>query len=85
MFIYGVIGTMLFVEISPVYFGDLSKSLVTLFQVATYESWASMIYRPIAQHSPFVFVYFLTFIFVVVFIMLNLVVGESVNTRFENY
>jgi voltage-gated sodium channel len=77
-FIYGVMGATFFAESSPVYFGDLSKSLVTLFQIATFDDWAN-IYRPIAEESPFSLVFFVTFIFMAVFVMLNLVVGEIVN------
>ncbi|MFD0670089.1 ion transporter [Cohnella sp. GCM10027633] len=77
-FVYGVIGTTFFGEVSDRYFGDLSKSLVTLFQIATFDDWAN-IYRPIAETMPLSIVYFLSFIFIVVFVMLNLVVGEIVN------
>jgi voltage-gated sodium channel len=77
-FIYGVVGATFFAEVSPVYFGDLSKSIITLFQIATFDDWAN-IYRPIAEVSPLSLIYFVTFIFIAVFIMLNLVVGEIVN------
>jgi voltage-gated sodium channel len=77
-YIYGVVGSTFFAELSPVYFGDLSASLVTLFQIATFDDWAN-IYRPIAETSPLSLIYFVTFIFIAVFVMLNLVVGEIVN------
>jgi voltage-gated sodium channel len=77
-YIYGVVGATFFGEASPVYFGDLSKSLITLFQIATFDDWAN-IYRPIAEASPLSLLYFITFIFIAVFVMLNLVVGEIVN------
>ncbi|MEF3312684.1 ion transporter [Paenibacillus sp. GYB004] len=77
-YIYGVIGATFFAEISPSYFGNLSKSLITLFQIATFDDWAN-IYRPIAETTPLSLLYFVTFIFIAVFVMLNLVVGEIVN------
>lgn len=77
-FIYGVVGATFFAEVSPVYFGDLSRSLITLFQIATFDDWAN-IYRPISETSPVSLIYFVTFIFIAVFVMLNLVVGEIVN------
>jgi voltage-gated sodium channel len=77
-YIYGVVGFTFFADLSPVYFGDLSASLITLFQIATFDDWAN-IYRPIAESTPFALVYFVTFIFLAVFVMLNLVVGEIVN------
>lgn len=78
LYIYGVAGAMFFAEAAPQYFGNLSRSLITLFQIATFDDWAN-IYRPIAEHSPFSLIYFVTFIFIVVFVILNLVVGEIVN------
>jgi voltage-gated sodium channel len=77
-FIYGVVGATFYADLSPDYFGDLSRSLITLFQIVTFDDWAN-IYRPIAEHSPFSLVYFVSFIFIAVFIMLNLVIGEISN------
>ena len=77
-YIYGVVGATFFAEASPIYFGNLSKSLITLFQIATFDDWAN-IYRPLAEVSSFSIVYFVSFIFMAVFVMLNLVVGEIVN------
>lgn len=77
-FIYAVIGTTFFASAAPVYFGDLGKALITLFQIATFDDWAN-IYRPIAENAPLSLAYFISFIFIAVFIMLNLVVGEIVN------
>lgn len=77
-FIYAVIGTTFFATSAPVYFGDLGKALITLFQIATFDDWAN-IYRPIAENAPLSLAYFISFIFIAVFIMLNLVVGEIVN------
>lgn len=77
-YIYGVIGTTFYASVSPDYFGDLSRSLVTLFQIVTFDDWAN-IYRPISETSNFALLYFASFIMIAVFIMLNLVVGEIVN------
>ncbi|WP_223703009.1 ion transporter [Sutcliffiella deserti] len=75
-YIYAVLGVMFFGEISPEYFGTLHLAFVSLFQIITLESWASGIFRPIFAESPLSWVYFVSFILVGTFIVLNLIVGE---------
>ncbi|WP_404446264.1 ion transporter [Sutcliffiella horikoshii] len=78
-YIYAVLGVLLYGDISPEYFGSLHLALVTLFQVITLESWASGVFRPIFAESPLSWVYFVSFILVGTFIVLNLIVGEILN------
>lgn len=78
-YIYGVIGTMLFNEIAPEYFGTLHDSLLSLFQVITLESWASGVMRPILAEDPSSWWYFVTFIMIGSFVIVNLFVGVIVN------
>ncbi|MDX5474785.1 MAG: ion transporter [Bacillaceae bacterium] len=78
-YIFGVVGVILYRDIAPEYFGSLHLALITLFQVITLESWASGIFRPIFASSPFAWVYFVSFILVGTFIVLNLIVGEILN------
>lgn len=78
-YIYGVIGTMLFNEIAPEYFGTLHDSLLSLFQVITLESWASGVMRPILAEDPSSWWYFVTFIMIGSFVIVNLFIGVIVN------
>ncbi|WP_157052526.1 ion transporter [Ornithinibacillus contaminans] len=78
-YIYGVIGTMLFSTIAPEYFGTLHDSLLSLFQVITLESWASGVMRPILAEDPTSWWYFVTFILIGSFVIINLFVGVIVN------
>ena len=78
-YIFGVLGTILFSQISPVYFGSLHLSLLTLFQVVTLESWASAVMRPINVIAPWAWMYFVSFILVGTFVIINLFVGVIVN------
>jgi hypothetical protein len=41
-YIYAVIGTTFHASVSPDYFGNLSRSLVTLFQIVTFVDWANI-------------------------------------------
>jgi voltage-gated sodium channel len=78
-YIFAVIGTMLFSQASPEYFGSLHLSLLTLFQVVTLEAWASDVMRPLVDLVPWAWVYFLVFIMVGTFVIFNLFVGVIVN------
>lgn len=78
-YVFAVMGTIFFSRISPEYFGSLHQSLLTLFQVVTLEAWASDIMRPILELSPWAWVYFVSFILIGTFVILNLFVGVIVN------
>lgn len=78
-YIFAVMGTMLFAEVAPEYFGSLPLSVLTLFQVVTLESWASGVMRPIFAEVPWAWAYFVSFILVGTFVIFNLFVGVIVN------
>ena len=42
MYVYAAIGTSLFGEIAPKYFGSLHQSVLTLFSVITLEGWVAV-------------------------------------------
>ncbi len=82
-YIYGVLCVNLFGERFPEFFGDLGTSFFTLFQVMTLESWAMGIVRPIMEVYPYAWIVFVSYIFIVSFIVLNLIVGVVVESIAE--
>ena len=78
-YVYAVIGTFFYATVEPEFFGNLGLSFITLFQVFTLESWASGIFRPIFEVVPWSWLYFVSFIVISTFLMINLIVGEIVN------
>ncbi|KIL45451.1 ion transporter [Jeotgalibacillus soli] len=78
-YIYAVIGTTLYKEIAPEFFGTLHASLLSLFQVVTLESWASGVMRPILAEDPTSWWFFVTFILIGTFVIFNLFVGVIVS------
>ncbi|OIJ15977.1 voltage-gated sodium channel [Anaerobacillus arseniciselenatis] len=78
-YIFAVIGTMLFQEVAPEYFGSLQLSLLTLFQVVTLESWASGVMWPIFHELPWSWIYFVSFVLVGTFVIFNLFIGVIVS------
>ena len=83
MYISGVISTLLFQEVAPENFGDLGSSLFSLFQVMTGDSWAEAIARPIMDEQPLAWVFFVAFILMSTFIVLNWFIAVAVDA-FEN-
>ncbi|MET3682744.1 voltage-gated sodium channel [Alkalibacillus flavidus] len=78
-YVFSVMGTFLFRDVAPDYFGTIEETLLTLFQIITLESWASAIMRPIMDEIWWAWTYFVAFILVGTFIVLNLFVGVIVN------
>lgn len=78
-YVYAIIGVTFFGDIAPEYFGNVGLSTLTLFQVFTLESWASGVFRPIFAEITWSWVYFVSFIVISAFIILNLIIGEIVN------
>jgi voltage-gated sodium channel len=81
-YIYGAIGSILFGEINPVLWGDITHSMLTLFRVMTFEDWTDVMYETMAVY-PFSWCYYLSFIFFTAFAFLNMVIGIVVNVLHE--
>lgn len=74
-YIYGAIGSFLFSNVDERLWGNISLAMLTLFQVATFESWATAVLYPTMEHYPYAWIYFLTFIFLTAFVFLNMMIG----------
>ncbi|MBK8014209.1 MAG: ion transporter [Deltaproteobacteria bacterium] len=79
----GVLATNLFGETHAQWFGTLGKSLYTLFQVMTLESWSMGIARPVMVSHPWAWAFFIPFIILATFTILNLFIGVIVSTMQE--
>jgi voltage-gated sodium channel len=78
-YVSAVIATKLFAERFPDWFGSLGDSAYTLFQVMTLESWSMGIARPVMDAYPYAWIFFVAFILVSTFTMLNLFIAIIVN------
>mmetsp|Transcript_605 Transcript_605/g.1007 ORF Transcript_605/g.1007 Transcript_605/m.1007 type:complete len:613 (+) Transcript_605:81-1919(+) len=63
-----------------VYFKTVPRSMFTLFQIITFESWSERIVRHVMQKQPAMVVFFVSFIAVTSFGLLNIVVGVVVES-----
>ncbi len=79
-YIGSVMATNIFGEAFPEWFGSLGRSGYSLFQIMTLESWSMGMVRPIMEVYPWAWAFFVPFILITTFAVVNLVVGLIVNS-----
>lgn len=84
-YVAGVMATQLFGDAFPDWFGTLPRSLYSLFQIMTLESWSMGIVRPVMDVYPYAWIFFVPFILIATFTMLNLFVAVVVNAMQSRY
>ncbi len=82
-YIAAVIATKLFAASFPDWFGSLGDSAYSLFQIMTLESWSMGIVRPVMEVYPHAWAFFVPFILMTTFAVMNLIVGLIVNSMQE--
>ncbi len=79
-YVSSVMATKLFGDTFPQWFGTIGESAYSLFQIMTLESWSMGIVRPVMEEHPRAWAFFVPFILVTTFAVVNLVVGLVVNS-----
>jgi voltage-gated sodium channel len=79
-YIGAVMATKLFQESFPEWFGTIGRSAYSLFQIMTLESWSMGIVRPVMEVYPYAWAFFVPFIMMTTFAVVNLLVGLIVNS-----
>ncbi|WP_022703683.1 ion transporter [Pseudorhodobacter ferrugineus] len=79
-YIGSVMATKLFGQSFPQWFGDIGSSAYSLFQIMTLESWSMGIVRPVMELYPYAWAFFVPFIMMTTFAVVNLLVGLIVNS-----
>lgn len=82
-YVFGVMVTKLFGEDFPEWFGTVGRSMFSLFQIMTLESWSMGIVRPVMELYPYAWVVFVPFILVTSFAVINLFIAVIVNAMTE--
>ena len=82
-YVFGVMATNFFGPEFPDWFGDVGASLYSLFQIMTLESWSMGIVRPVMETHPYAWAFFIPFILVTTFAVLNLFIAVVVNSMQE--
>lgn len=83
-YIYAAMGSMLFEQVNPVLWGDVSISMLTLFRVMTFEDWTDVMYETMAVY-PLSWIFYMSFIFFTAFAFLNMLIGIVVNVMDDEH
>jgi voltage-gated sodium channel len=78
-YVGAVMATKLFGASFPEWFGTIGASMYSLFQIMTLESWSMGIVRPVMEQYPTAWLFFVPFILVTTFAVLNLFVAIVVD------
>lgn len=79
-YVGAVMASKLFSGTHPQFFADLGASAFTLFQVMTLESWSMGVARPVISEHPFAWIFFVGFIVLTSFAVLNLFIAVIVDS-----
>lgn len=79
-YVFAVMATKLYGADYPQLFGTIGTSAFSLFQVMTLEGWAAEIVRPVMEMHPWAWVFFILFILITSFAVLNLFIGIIVDS-----
>jgi voltage-gated sodium channel len=82
LYLYGMLGWILYADHDPERFGTIGDALLTLFQVLTLEGWNEVLATEM-KLSSWSWVYFVSFVLVGTFVILNVVIAVIVNSMEE--
>lgn len=78
LYVAAVMATKLFATTDPEHFGSLGTSAFTLFQIMTADGWSD-IARDVMAVQPFAWIFFVIYILVSTFVVLNLFIAITVS------
>jgi len=81
-YIYAVAGYHLFHQHDPTHWSSLGNSLLTLFRIVTLEDWTDVMYTAMELH-PLMWIYFVSFVVVGTFVVINLFIAVVINNLDE--
>jgi voltage-gated sodium channel len=84
-YVSAVMAVNLYGEDYPELFGTLGRSLYTLFTIMTLEGWTNDVVNPVMEKHPYALLFFIPFIVVTTFWVLNLFIGIIVNAMQEEH
>ncbi|MEM9122839.1 MAG: ion transporter, partial [Pseudomonadota bacterium] len=79
-YVGAVVSVTLFGASNPELFGSLGASMYSLFQIMTLDGWSDSVVAPVMQSHPWAWMFFIPFIVVTSFAILNLFIAIIVNS-----
>ena len=81
-YIFSIMGVTMYSAQFPEYFGTIGTCMFTLFQLTTFEGWPDLA-RSVMHTHPLAWIYFISFILISSFVVINVIVGVIVNAISE--
>jgi voltage-gated sodium channel len=81
--VFGLIASKLYGDSYAEWFGNFHLSVFTLFQIMTLEGWPDIV-RTVMQEKPFAWIFFVTYILIATFSVLNLFIAVVVDAMQRN-
>ncbi|MEM7001018.1 MAG: ion transporter [Pseudomonadota bacterium] len=81
-YVYAVAGYHLFHDVDPTHWRNLGISLLSLFRIVTLEDWTDIMYAAM-EVKPWAWVYFVSFVVVGTFVVVNLFIAVVLNNLDE--
>lgn len=78
-YVSAVLATNLFSKDFPETFGNMGLTLYTLFQIMTGDGWSDSVARPVMEVFPYAWIFFIVFILISTFVILNLFIAVIVD------
>ena len=82
LFVYGMVGWLLFADDLPEEWGTIGDAMLTMFVLLTLENFPAYMERGMEVH-PWSWVFFVSFVLVAAFIVLNVLIGIVLNSMEE--
>jgi voltage-gated sodium channel len=78
IYVYGMLGVILFGDELPDRWGDIGDSMLTLFTVLTLEGWNDVLYQAQEVH-PWSWVFFISFVLIASLLLINILIAIIIN------
>jgi voltage-gated sodium channel len=82
-YIFAAIGSILFADISPMHWGNVGLSMLTLFQTATLEGWPDLMYQSL-EVQKYSWIFFVVFIILNALVFMNMIIGVIIDVIIES-
>jgi voltage-gated sodium channel len=82
MYIYGMVGWILFGDQDPEQWGDIGQAMLSLFQILTLENWPRFLEAGQAIH-PASWIFFVSYVLIASFLVINVLIAIIINSMEE--
>ena len=82
MYVYGMVGWILFSDAIPEEWGNIGRAMLSLFQMLTLENWPAFLDAGQAVH-PASWIFFVSYVLIASFLVINILIAIIINSMEE--